>query len=61
MDMLAAAPEEAEHFEEKSFFEYHLYTLQRKATLKNNQIKQISLFPPATTVTKKVFLYDGVR
>ncbi len=30
-------------FEEKGFFEYHIYDLQRPTTLKNNQIKQISL------------------
>ncbi len=53
----AAAPQ----FEEKAFFEYHLYTLQRKTTLKNNQTKQVSLFPPARAKAQKVFLYDGSR
>jgi hypothetical protein len=53
----AAAPQ----FEEKSFFEYHMYTLQRKTTLKNNQTKQISLFPPSDTKTEKVFIFDGAR
>ncbi|RMG62334.1 MAG: DUF4139 domain-containing protein, partial [Calditrichaeota bacterium] len=48
-------------FEEKAFFEYHLYTLQRSSTLKNRQIKQISLFPATTVSTKKVFLYDAAR
>ncbi|NQT26538.1 DUF4139 domain-containing protein [candidate division KSB1 bacterium] len=57
MEKAAAAPQ----FEEKSFFEYHMYTLQRRATLKDNQIKQISLFPSATTDIKKVYLYDGQR
>lgn len=46
-------------FEEKAFFEYHLYTLQRAATIKNNQIKQLSLFPTATTRVKKVYEYNG--
>ena len=46
-------------FAEKSFFEYHLYTLQRPATLKNNQIKQISLFPSASVPVKKIYKYDG--
>ena len=42
-DMMAeAAP--PPQFEEKQFFEYHLYTLQRRATVKNNQVKQIALF-----------------
>lgn len=53
----AAAPQ----FEEKSFFEYHLYTLQRRATLKHNQIKQISLFPAALSDAQKIYIYDGAR
>ena len=55
------AAEAAPQFEEKAFFEYHLYTLQRKTTLKNNQTKQISLFSPARCNTEKIFLYDGAR
>jgi hypothetical protein len=31
-------------FEEKEFFEYHLYALQRPTTVNNNQIKQIPQF-----------------
>jgi len=56
---MAAADESM--FEEKSFFEYHLYTLQRPATVKNRQIKQLSLFEPQTSPVKKVYSYDGVR
>jgi hypothetical protein len=44
-------------FEEKAFFEYHLYTLPRKATLANKEIKQISLFEPASTTVEKEFVY----
>ncbi|MBI4727243.1 DUF4139 domain-containing protein [candidate division TA06 bacterium] len=46
-------------FEEESFFEYHLYTLQRKATVANNEVKQISLFPNTRADCKKLFIYDG--
>ncbi|MEE8105086.1 MAG: DUF4139 domain-containing protein [Planctomycetota bacterium] len=47
-------------FQEKSFFEYHLYTLGRKTTLADRSIKQIELFPPVEGVTaRKVFLYYG--
>lgn len=53
--------EAAPQFEEKSFFEYHLYTLQRRATLKDNQTKQISLFPSADTEIEKRYIYDGRR
>jgi hypothetical protein len=45
-------------FEEKEFFEYHLYTLQRATTLRNNQMKQISLFPNTTVTSKKKFVFD---
>ncbi|NQS97081.1 MAG: DUF4139 domain-containing protein [candidate division Zixibacteria bacterium] len=47
-----------EQFKEKSFFEYHLYTLQRRTTVKNNQIKQISLFPEAKVKYNKTYIYD---
>jgi len=52
----AAAP-----FEEKAFFEYHLYTLAFPTTLANNQIKQVSLFDPAETAVKKNFIYEPDR
>ncbi len=44
-------------FEEKSFFEYRMYTLPRKATLADKENKQISLFEPAQTKAEKIFLY----
>lgn len=59
--MMAAEAAPAPQFEEKSFFEYHLYTLQRRTTIKNNQIKQISLFPTTTTRIDKIYLYNGSR
>jgi hypothetical protein len=43
-------------FEEKSFFEYHLYTLARPATLKDRQTKQIALFEPATVQSHKEYV-----
>ena len=46
-------------FEEKPFMEYHLYTLVRKSTVNNNQVKQIEFITPATGVpTKKLYIYD---
>lgn len=45
-------------FQEKAFFEYHLYTLPRKATIANNEIKQIALFDPARTNVAKRYLYQ---
>lgn len=46
-------------FEEKPFFEYHLYTLPRKATIANNEIKQISMFEPALAQVEKELRYDA--
>ena len=48
-------------FEEKPFFEYHLYTLQFPSTVKDNEIKQISLFPNSSVKVKKIYVYDGAR
>ena len=57
MRKLAVADEAG--FAEKSFFEYHLYTLGRPATVAQNQTKQIELLKAADVPVKKVFLYDG--
>jgi len=49
-------------FEEKAFFEYHLYTLGRPATLPDNSTKQIELFPTAREVPcEKVLVYYGLE
>lgn len=54
-----AADAGAPQFKEQEFYEYHLYTLQRPATLRQNQVKQISLFPTAAVPTvKKEYRYD---
>ena len=36
---MAAAKEASPQFKEESFFEYHLYTLDRRTTIKDNQTK----------------------
>jgi hypothetical protein len=55
------AMEMAPQFEEKPFFEYHLYSLARPATLKEAQQKQISLFPSTRTAIEKKYVFDGAR
>ena len=40
---MAAAKEASPQFKEESFFEYHLYTLDRRTTVKDNQTKQMTL------------------
>ena len=48
-------------FAQKAFFEFHLYTLGRRATLPNNSTKQIELFDQAKQVpAKKVLVYYGL-
>ncbi len=47
-------------FSEKSFFEYHLYTLGRPTSVPDNSTKQIELFPQKTGVpVEKVMVYYG--
>ena len=47
-------------FEEKSFFEYHLYTLGRPATIPDNSTQQLELFPAARAVAcEKTLVYYG--
>ncbi len=62
-DALAAAPmarKEAAGFQEKAFFEYHLYTLGRTTSLAQNSTKQIELFPTAPAVgCEKTLVYQG--
>jgi hypothetical protein len=59
----AAAPvSEDAGFEEKAFFEYHLYTLGRPTTLPDNSTKQIELFAAARGVPcEKVMVYYGLQ
>jgi hypothetical protein len=45
-----------EQFREESFFEYHLYTLERPATVKDRQTKQISLLSAEGAKVKKTFV-----
>ncbi len=52
----AAAQQE---FGEQSFFEYHLYDLKRKTTIKNNQSKQISLLEASGISLEKEYVLMG--
>jgi hypothetical protein len=55
----ALAEMSSEGFTEKSFFEYHLYTLQRPTTLMNNETKQIELARASDVPVKKILIYNG--
>jgi hypothetical protein len=49
----------APQFEEEAFFEYHLYTLDRPTTIKDNQTKQLSLMQVAGVPLRKKLLLAG--
>ena len=48
-------------FEEKEFFEYHIYDLQRKTTVKDKQTKQVSLLEADRIGIQKEFLVYGIQ
>src|SRR5512135_697358 len=56
-----ALEEKVAGFEQKAFFEYHLYTLGRPTTLPDRSTKQIELFPVARGVPcEKKLVYYGL-
>ncbi|MFZ5434590.1 MAG: DUF4139 domain-containing protein [Calditrichota bacterium] len=57
----AAFAKGGRQFEEQTFFEYHLYTMQRLTSVLDQQTKQISLFPLTSVGTKRVYEYDWRR
>src|SRR6266581_23476 len=46
-------------FREETFFEYHLYSLDGRTTIKDNQTKQLSLMSAADVPVDKHFIYYG--
>ncbi len=60
-DSIAGAPAEKTkvQFQEKAFFEYHLYTLQRPASIREQETKQVSLVEAAGFNVSKEYVIDG--
>ncbi len=56
-----AVAKAAPSFSEKAFYEYHLYDLNRKTDLQNNQIKQIQLFGETTGAIKKIYKVSSYK
>ncbi|MBN2538549.1 MAG: DUF4139 domain-containing protein, partial [Deltaproteobacteria bacterium] len=48
-----------QQFEEQGFFEYHIYDLQRRTTIKDKQTKQIKLLEATGVALQKEFLVRG--
>ncbi|MEX2262199.1 MAG: hypothetical protein WD696_09620 [Bryobacteraceae bacterium] len=46
---------------EKSFDEYHLYTLQRPATLRDRETKQVEFLRAAGVKSLQVYVYEGAK
>jgi len=46
---------------EKSFDEYHLYTLERPTTLYDRETKQVEFVRADGIKTKTIYVYDGVK
>lgn len=55
-DRDAKAP--PKEFVEKSFFEYHLYTLSAPSTIKDKQIKQLNLLHKEQVKASRRYIYD---
>src|SRR5262245_7881113 len=55
-----ALPVAPPRFAEESFFEYHLYTLDRRATVAENETKQMQLLSASGVPLKKTFLVVGL-
>ncbi|HEV3259593.1 MAG TPA: hypothetical protein VG013_22190 [Gemmataceae bacterium] len=54
----ASAKDEKKEFVEKSFFEYHLYTLTAPSTVRDRQIKQLNLLSRQQVKAGRRYVYD---
>jgi len=57
----AAAAPASRDFVSEGFFEYHLYTLDGRTTIKDNQTKQLTLMSAANVPVKKELAFFGAR
>jgi hypothetical protein len=58
----AASMQDAAHdFKSEGFFEYHLYTLDGRTTLKDNQTKQLALMSAGDVPVVKELIYYGAQ
>jgi len=57
VDMAAEAPAVSE----KSFDEFHLYTLQRPTTLHDNETKQVEFVRASAIHGQRLYIYDGAQ
>lgn len=58
---MAAGRAQAPAVEERAFFEYHLYEVQRPVTVRDQQTKQIEFVTGSDIPATKFFVYDGAQ
>ena len=46
---------------EKTFDEYHLYTLDRPATLHDKEVKQVEFIRADNVASQQIYVYDGLK
>ena len=57
----ASAADASRDFKSEGFFEYHLYTLDGRTTIKDNQTKQLSLLAASEVPVTKELIYYGAQ
>lgn len=58
---VAVTEDSASGFQEKSFFEYHIYELSRTTNLKNNEKKQIEFVSIKNVPAEKKYVYESSK
>lgn len=61
MALMATKAAAKPQFAEQEFFEYHIYSLERQTTIKDNQTKQISFLDAQGIPIKKEFVFYGAQ
>jgi len=59
--MMGGAGPGAPQFEEKAFFEYHLYTMTEPTSIRDKETKQLGLLSATDVPVDKQFIYDGAQ
>jgi hypothetical protein len=59
LEVTAARPAAPPAFAEEAFSEYHLYSLERRTSIQNNETKQITLLTGSAIPIAKAFVVEG--
>ena len=61
MEYALSASRAAPPVTEKAFDEFHLYTLERKTTLRDRETKQVEFIRADNVRSKRLYIYDGAK